>query len=219
MTLHEHHHAGKPDEQAKHLSLHALVLAAGRGSRFGGSKLQAQYRGRPLLAYPLAVVAAARERGLINGGCVVVTADDDASCRLVRTMRLEPVTNTAPERGLSYSLQLGLAALEDAAQPTAALILLGDQPLVRLEVIEAVISAWYAGRGTIVRPRYEASPDVPGHPVLVERSVWPVIRALKGDAGLASGTIGAVGTLIDVTGINPDVDTLTDLQTLEVLQQ
>ena len=219
MTLHEPHHAGKANEQAKHLSLHALVLAAGRGSRFGGRKLQAHYRNQPLLAYPLAVVAAARERGLIDRGHVVVPADDEASSELVRSMKLEPVPNSAPDRGISYSLQLGLAALEDAGGPAAALILLGDQPLVRLEVIEAIISAWYAERGTIIRPRYEASPNVPGHPVLIERSEWPLIRELKGDAGLASGGPRLAETLVDVTGINPDVDTLTDLQALGVLQR
>jgi CTP:molybdopterin cytidylyltransferase MocA len=219
VTLHEPNHAGKPDKHAKHLSLHALVLAAGRGNRFGGRKLQARYRNQPLLAYPLAVVADARERGLIDTGHVVVPAGDEASRELVMSLRLEPVTNTAPERGLSYSLQLGLTALENAGEPAAALILLGDQPLVRLEVLERIISAWHAGGGTIIRPRYEASPKVPGHPVLVERSVWPVIRQLKGDAGLASGGTRQVETLVDVSGMNPDVDTLADLQALELIQQ
>src|SRR5687768_8624922 len=58
VTLHEPHQAGKPNLNANHLSLHALLLAAGRGERFGGSKLQAEYRQRPLLAYPLALIAA-----------------------------------------------------------------------------------------------------------------------------------------------------------------
>ena len=219
MTLHEPHQAGKPKARAKHLSLHALVLAAGRGSRFGGSKLQARYRDQPLLAYPLALVAAARERGLIGGGHIVIPANDEASCGLVRDLKLETVLNSAPERGLSYSLQLGLAALEEADGLEATLILLGDQPLVRLEVVEAIISAWYAGGEAIIRPRYEANPNVPGHPVLVARSVWPLIRELKGDAGFGSVELRTRETLVDVTGHNPDVDTLSDLQALEVLHQ
>ena len=219
MTLHEPHRAGKPKAHAKHLSLHALVLAAGGGSRFGGSKLQARYRSQPLLAYPLALVAAARGRGLIGGGHVVIPAHDDASRRLVGDMRLQHILNSAPERGLSYSLQLGLAALEEAEAPEAALVLLGDQPLVRLEVVEAIISAWHAGGEAIIRPRYEASPDVPGHPVLVARSAWPLIRDLQGDAGFGSTRPRPRETLVDATGHNPDVDTLSDLQALEVIQQ
>jgi molybdenum cofactor cytidylyltransferase len=219
VTLHEPHQAGKPKAHAKHLSLHALVLAAGRGRRFGGSKLQARYRDQPLLAYPLAVVAAARERGLIGAGHVVIPEDDDACLGLVRQLRLQPVLNSATDRGLSYSLQLGLAALEEVGGAEAALIMLGDQPLVRIEVIEAIISAWYAGGEAIIRPRYEATPDVPGHPVLVARSLWPVIRKLQGDAGLGSLVPRPREALVDVTGHNPDVDTLSDLQALDVVQQ
>jgi molybdenum cofactor cytidylyltransferase len=218
VTLHEPHQAGKPEARAKRLSLHALVLAAGRGSRFGGSKLQALYRDQPLLAYPLSLVAAARKRGLLDGGCAVIGVDDDASYRMIRDRKLEPVLNSAPDQGLSYSLQLGLAALEET-DTTAALILLGDQPLVRLGVVEALISAWHAGRGAIVRPRYEASPQVPGHPVLIGRSVWPLTRELTGDAGFAAVGSLVGETLVDVTGHNPDVDTLSDLQALELLQQ
>jgi molybdenum cofactor cytidylyltransferase len=134
-------------------------------------------------------------------------------------MRLEPVLNRAPERGLSYSLQLGLAALEEADGAEAALIVLGDQPLVRLEVVESIISAWHAGGEAIIRPRYEASPDVPGHPVLVARRVWPLIRELQGDAGLGSVGHRLRETLVDVPGHNPDVDRLSDLQALELIQQ
>ena len=219
MTLHEPHQAGKPNADAKRLSLHALLLAAGRGSRFGGSKLQAEYRHRPLLAYPLALIAAAHERDLIDGGHAVIPAGNDASYQLVQDMKIESVLNSAPERGLSYSLQLGLAALEEADEPQAALILLGDQPLVRLEVVEAIISAWYAGGEAIIRPRYEASPNVPGHPVLVARCAWPLIRELKGDAGFGSLGSRLRETIVEVTGHNPDVDTLNDLQALEVLHQ
>jgi CTP:molybdopterin cytidylyltransferase MocA len=217
VTLHEPHQAGKPGAHPKHLSLHALVLAAGLGTRFGGSKLHARYRGQPLLAYPLAVVAAGSEHGLIDGGHVVVRDDDDVSLGLVQAKKLAPVQNTAPDLGLSYSLQIGLDSLQ-RTEAAAALILLGDQPLVRLEVVEALISAWYSSAGPIIRPRYEANPKVPGHPVLVVRSAWPLIRDLKGDAGFGSLGSRLRETLVDVTGDNPDVDTLTDLRSLQALQ-
>lgn len=217
MTLHEPHKAGKSNS-AKHLSIYALLLAAGRGSRFGGSKLEAEYRHRALLTYPLALIAAARERGLIHGGYAVIRADDEDSSRLVRDMKLEPLLNRAPERGLSFSLQIGLHAMATADGPAAALILLGDQPLVRLDVVEALISAWHAGGGTIIRPRYEASPNVPGHPALVARGAWPLIRELRGDAGFGSLGSRLTETIVEVSGHNPDVDTPGDLQALQVHQ-
>lgn len=203
---------------ANHLPLHALLLAAGRGSRFGGGKLQAEYRHRPLLTYPLALIAAARNRGLVDGGYAVIPAHDEAVAGLVRGMKLETVLNSAPERGLSFSLQLGLTAMA-AGGSAAALILLGDQPLVRLNVVEALISAWHAGGGAIIRPRYEASPDVPGHPALLVRSAWPMVQELREDAGFGSFGSRLPETVVEVAGHNPDVDTLDDLRTLEVLHQ
>ena len=163
MTLHEPHQAGKPNEHAKHLSLHALVLAAGRASRFGGSKLQARYRDRPLLAYPLAVVAAARERRLIDAGYVVVTADDEASSQLVRSMRLEPVTNRLRSEGFRIPSSSGSLPWKTRAKPAAALILLGDQPLVRLEVVEAIIvERGMPGEGRSSAPAMKRAPMFPG---------------------------------------------------------
>jgi molybdenum cofactor cytidylyltransferase len=171
-----------------------------------------------LLAYPLSLIAAARERGLIQGGYAVIPGDDGASSGLIREMKLEAILNRAPERGLSFSLRLGLAALAGVGGPAGALILLGDQPLVRLDVVEALISAWHAGGGPIIRPRYEARPDVPGHPVLVARCVWPSILGLRGDAGFGSLGSRVTETIVEVAGHNPDVDTVSDLQALEVLQ-
>jgi hypothetical protein len=42
---------------------------------------------------------------------------------------------------------------------------------------------------------------------------------LQGDAGFGSTRPRPRETLVDATGHNPDVDTLSDLQALEVIQQ
>ena len=196
-----------------------MVLAAGQGHRFGGDKLLAHYRGRPLLSHVLAVVEGARNQGLLIQGHVVVAAGDERTATLVRATGLAVLANDAPELGLSHSLQLGLASLERETKTRAgaALIFLGDQPLVRLEVVKQLVKAWQQGRGTIVRPRYEAQADAPGHPVLLSRTIWAQGRQLEGDAGLRelfdSTSPGVV--MLDVSGGNPDVDTRDDLRALE----
>jgi molybdenum cofactor cytidylyltransferase len=205
------------------LPVRPLVLAAGKGLRFGGGKLLASYRGRPLLSHVLDIVRAACERGILKGGCAIISADDQESRALVEKAGIEPVLNDAPSQGLSRSLQLGLAALErrKPGEPYAgaALVFLADQPLVRLGVIEALVAAWRAGDAGIFRPRYEARPDTPGHPVLLNRSIWHLAHQLDGDhgfAGLANLDSVRVVTL-DVAGDNPDIDTPADLQALEEL--
>jgi molybdenum cofactor cytidylyltransferase len=208
-------------EGAGPLTVGPLVLAAGNGLRFGGGKLLASYRGRPLLSHVLDVVRAARERGILEGGCAVVAAEDHDARALVEKAGLEPVLNDAPSQGLSHSLQLGLAASErrKSGEPYAgaALVFLADQPMVRLSVVEGLVAAWRAGNAGIFRPRYMARPDTPGHPVLLSRSVWHLAHRLEGDHGFAGlAAHGSVGVVtLDVPGDNPDVDTPADLQALE----
>lgn len=200
------------------LRAHALVLAAGQGRRFGGGKLQALHQGRSLLSYVLEVVAGARSRGLIDGGHVVVAANDEAALTLAGAGGLNTVINDAPELGLSHSVQLGMATVDAGTTEAtgAVLVFLGDQPLVRLDVVEALVAAWRQGRGPIVRPRYEARPDTPGHPVLLARSIWPRAQRLVGDGGfslfMAANPQETVA--LDVKGDNPEVDTRADLNAL-----
>ena len=198
--------------------VHALILAAGQGRRFGGGKLHALYQGQPLLSYVLDVVEVARKRGLLDGGHVVLAAGDERALSLARARGLGAVLNDAPELGLSHSVRLGLTALEaPAIDAGAALVLLGDQPLVRADVVEALIAAWRHGTGPIIRPRFEARPNAPGHPVLLARSIWARAGELEGDRGFSVllDSCPPETVLLDVKGDNPDVDTRADLNALE----
>jgi molybdenum cofactor cytidylyltransferase len=200
------------------LRAHALILAAGESRRFGGGKLHALFRGKPLLSYVLDVVGAARLRGLIGGGHVVIGVGNDRAVDLAIGAGLESIINDAPGLGLSHSLQLGLAAVQALnPDPGAALIFLADQPLVRLEVVQELISSWREGSRDIIRPRYAARPKAPGHPALLTRSVWQAARRLQGDKGFASllGSSSFQTVTIDVPGDNPDIDTRADLLGLE----
>ena len=193
----------------------AVVLAAGRARRVGGATLLAPRHGRPLATYAFDAIRRARAADVVADAVAVVASADDAVAGLARDAGARTVVNEAPDRGLSSSLRLGLAALGTNAG--AAIILLADQPLVRQEVLTALVAGWRAGLGVLLRPRYAGAPDEPGHPVLLDRSVWPLADRLEGDSGLgALFPPGAAGVaLIDVAGRNPDVDTPDDLITLE----
>jgi CTP:molybdopterin cytidylyltransferase MocA len=194
----------------------ALVLAAGQSRRFGGTKLLASFRGRPLAAHTFGTIAAARESGLLARATAVVATGEEAVGRLAHDADLETVLNDDPGAGLGRSLRLGLDHLAQT-EACAALILLADQPLVRLAVLEILVGAWQVGNAVVVRPRYEGDPDAPGHPVLLDRSAWWLRHRLLGDAGLSSllGMIETPPELVMVAGRNPDVDTPADLKALE----
>lgn len=199
-------------------AIYALVLAAGRGRRFGGDKLLAPFRGATIIGHVTATLAQAMSGGLLTGGVAVVPVRARALLWPLDTAGLEVVENPDAGTGLASSLRIGLAALAHPDRhpaPTAALVVLADQPLLRLSVIEALVSAWRLAPGTL-RPRYAEQPGEPGHPVLLDRADWPLAEGLRGDQGLGALLAGHAGVrLVEVPGANPDVDTAEDLRLLE----
>lgn len=169
-----------------------------------------------MLAHVCSTVALAREAGLLGPAWAVTAAGDEAAASVVRWAGIAVVPNDQPEEGLSWSIRLGLSTVAGSAESEgtgAVLLLLGDQPLVRMETMRRLIEAWRSGLGPVVRPRYLDTPDRPGHPILLDRSVWPLAERITGDTGLAGVLPPPV--LVDVSGANPDVDTRADLQSLK----
>jgi molybdenum cofactor cytidylyltransferase len=184
-----------------------LILAAGASTRFGGDKLAAPLRGRPILQH---VLDAAAEAGLRP--VVLVTARQRTDVQLHGA---RPVVNPYPARGLSSSLALGLAALAEEDSVERAVVLLGDQPLVSVQAIRQLVAVPADAQRPLVVPRYEDGQ--PGNPVRLDRSAWPMAAALQGDRGM-SQLFAARADLVrhvDVAGFNPDVDTPADLAALE----
>jgi CTP:molybdopterin cytidylyltransferase MocA len=195
-----------------------LVLAAGSGTRFGGGKVRAPLEGRPLVGH---VLAAAREAGLARIVLVLGRDAVDVRAALVAADRgaLEGMlvaVNGAPERGLASSLRLGLAAATAAPVPSGVLVLLGDQPRVRPEVIASVLAAAVdAPPGTRgVAPVY--ADDAAPNPVLLLPPAWALAARLEGDRGVGPflASRPELVVRVPVAGTNPDVDTPQDLADL-----
>ena len=190
----------------------AVILAAGAGTRFGGGKLVATIGGRPVLGL---VVDAARAAGLEP---IIVVVPPDASLDAVDLGAVRRVVNPNPAEGLSSSVRLGLRALELVASVEAAVILPGDQPHVRPDVIRALLAeADRNPEASFVVPRYAV--DTAPNPILARRSIWRLADELAGDRGF--GPILAAHPelirFVDVDGANPDVDTPADL--VAILEQ
>ena len=185
----------------------AVVLAAGAGSRFGGGKLLAALEGKPVLQHVLDRLA---EVGVTD--VVVVLGDDADAIEVAIDWRRERrVRNDDPGRGLSSSLRFGIEAL-DASVP-GALIVLGDQPLVSVAAIRAVLDAAPDPSRPFVVPVYPG--DGGRNPVLVERAAFPLVDETTGDRGLGP-LIETHPELVrevpvDVPSGNPDIDTRADL--------
>jgi len=198
--------------------LFALILAAGESRRFGGDKLLAELNGKPVMVHVLAWVREALSRRLLAGGLAVIPAKNPARERLLLESGLEYLFNARPELGVAESLRLGLGALAGRhPEAMGALILQGDQPRLRHDVLESLLKEWRNGSHPVVRPRYADEPATPGHPVLLDRSIWPRVDELSGDAGFAPLLLAypELVKTVDVPGTNPDINTPSDLANLE----
>ena len=187
----------------------AVVLAAGAGSRFGGGKLLADLGGKPILGH---VVDAARAAGLEPIVVVVPPTDelDDLDLGAVRR-----VTNETPQEGLSSSVRIGLRELQDDEKVAAAVILPGDQPRVRPDVIRGLVdAATVSAVPLLIAPLYDS--DGAPNPILARRAAWRLADELVGERGFGPLLTGRPDLVqrIPVAGSNPDVDTRADLERL-----
>ena len=193
-----------------------LILAAGAATRFGSPKIAARLGDRPLLDHVIGAAKAARLAPVV----VVLGNDAGPAGADLDLTGVRVVRNPRPADGLSSSLRLGLAALAGAATEVepdleAVLVLLADQPLVRPEVIDALLAAEVPPDRVIVVPRYAGGGGP--NPALLLRPAWPLADELTGDRGMGP-LIAARPELVAevaVEGDNADVDTPADLALME----
>ena len=185
------------------LPVGGVVLAAGRSSRMPGSqKLLLDIDGVPMVRR---VLEAASE-----GGChqtVVVYAEDDVKRAI--NGRSELVFNAKAQTGMASSIQVGLRAMRPEIE--AAMVVLGDQPLVGSRTVATLLRAW---RREGSRPAVAVSQDDDGWapPVILSRELWSDLLALTGDAG-ARQVLHGRPELLDIVpapGQPDDVDTPED---------
>ena len=186
----------------------ALVLAAGRSSRFGESKMLATLEGKALIRH---AVENALEH--VENVCVVLGREAQSVKAALEDLPLEFIENPSFASGMSSSIKAGIQALE----PThfeAALILLGDQPRVPHAVFRTLLEEYRRSSATIVVPIFQG---VRGHPALFAREIWPELLVLEGDSGgksvIERDTARVQRVQFDFP-VPEDVDTREDLKKL-----
>ena len=139
------------DLDAPYGKLGCVIMASGLGTRFGGNKLMAPFRGEPLICRALSATEDIFHRR------VVVTRHEDVAA-LCRGRGMETVLHDLPHR--SDTVRLGLEAV---GAVDGCLFCPGDQPLLRKETVEALVNAWRKEPDFMWRPAFE---DQPGAPIL-----------------------------------------------------
>jgi molybdenum cofactor cytidylyltransferase len=155
----------------------AIVLAAGRSRRMAphNKLLIADKAGKPMIARVVDNVLSSKARPVL-----VVTghqADQVEHALAGRPVQYVPAADYAA--GLSASLRAGIAAVP--SECAAAIVCLGDMPLVTGRMIDRLMQMYDPDEGRlIVMPTFRGKQ---GNPMLWDRRFFPEILAITGDSG------------------------------------
>jgi molybdenum cofactor cytidylyltransferase len=187
--------------------LWTVVLAAGRASRFGRSKLLVRAGSRSLLALALDNAAA------VTGTRCIVVLGCQAS-RLATGIGGRPVSVVVNRRwreGMASSLAAGISALPGSAR--AMLVMLADQYALDPAELRVLARVWSH------RPAWPAAASLGGlaaAPAIIPRPLFGSVAGLRGQQGareLLRRRAGEV-TLVEVPSSRPDLNERSGLAAL-----
>ena len=188
-----------------------LVLAAGSSTRLGRPKQLLAYRGGTLLGATLEVA----RRAPLDQVVVALGGPVDEIRWAVDLRDLDVVEVASSAGGCSASIVAALGAVDPGAE--GVVLLLGDQPGVRPEVVGTLISA--ARGAAFGAVRYQ---DGRGHPLWIGREAFGELGALHGDKAVWKLLDEAGRSVVEVdeaTPVPPDVDTWEDYEALVALDR
>jgi molybdenum cofactor cytidylyltransferase len=180
-----------------------IVLAAGKGSRFGGvsHKLTQPFGASTVLGTTLATALASELP------VVVVTTEALAAeaAHAVASRDVVVVSDFEAARGMGHSIAAGVAARADAR---GWLVLPGDMPRVSVDTLRAVAAALDDHPVA-----YAQHLGRRGHPVGFSAELFSELLSLTGDEGARRllARYPAFGVEVDDPGVLMDIDTVADL--------
>lgn len=148
-----------------------VVLASGYSRRYGANKLAVSIDGRSLIQRALEAIPAEQ-----LAKTVVVTQYKEVAA-YAKLFNFAVILNEHPEQGISQSLRLGLAALDDCQ---GVLFTVADQPFLRRESVSALLDLWSSQPEKIAAM---SSGGRRGNPCLFPARLFPELMALEGDRG------------------------------------
>ena len=145
-----------------------VLLAAGQGKRFGGDKLTASFRGRPLWQW----AAETAEYFNFSERLLVIDPKNPIGSRPTWTL----VENPQAEQGMGTSIAAGVRALTLSDR---VVVMLADMPLVSHTHVGRLIASQ-----NVAFTQYHGGRA--GCPAIFPRWVFPKLTHLAGDAGARS---------------------------------
>ena len=149
-----------------------VIMASGLGKRFGSNKLMADFGGSPMFLKALEA-----SKNLFEYRVVVTRHKEIA--KLCKEQNVPVVLHDLPHR--SDTIRLGLEALGDL---DACMFLPADQPLLRPETVNLLVTQWETDQENILRPFHN---ETPGSPVIFPS--WAFTELLNLPEGKGGGWV------------------------------
>lgn len=151
-----------------------IILAAGEAKRMGEPKQLLDWQGEPLIRWIVKCVSKANF-DLLK---VVIGAYQKQIESVLIDLNVELVVNSDYPSGQSSSVRKGLENCPSEVQGAA--FILGDQPLIRVETFNNLISIFHKETPGILIPTFQQKS---GNPVFFHRRFFPALSGVAGDIG------------------------------------
>ena len=148
----------------------AVLLGAGKSTRFGSDKRKSLVDGTPLLSKTTSLYSEEFSRVV-----VVIRPDDNVSALIAD--HCEVVVAHDTDQGMSRSLAAGIHAIGEASWAVVGLV---DMPSISISTLKLIKIRIEQGDFGIVRPFYQ---NQPGNPIAFSSSYFIELTNLSGDQG------------------------------------
>jgi molybdenum cofactor cytidylyltransferase len=184
------------------LEIWGIILAAGESTRMKVQKLLLPFDGTTMIERVIENVTESE----VDHTLVVLGSDNKEISEVIGHLPVTICYNDNYKQGMFSSVKCGIKSLPQTCD--AALVFLGDQPMIPLEAVNSVIRAYLNSSKGIVIPTFEKKR---GHPLLIDSKYFGEIHKLEDQAGLKALAIKFSEDVLevetDMPGILKDIDT------------
>ncbi|MCQ2470051.1 MAG: NTP transferase domain-containing protein [Ruminococcus sp.] len=145
-----------------------VIMASGEGKRFGGNKLIADFKGKPLITH----ILKASEN--IFAKRVVVTRHESVA-RICRENSVEVIVHDQPYR--SDTIRIGIQFMSDT---DSCVFCPADQPLLSAETLQSLAVSAASQKAYCIRPKYD---ETAGAPVAFPEKLYNELMTLPQGKG------------------------------------
>jgi len=181
-----------------------IILAAGSSKRMGKQKLLLPFKDSTILEEVVKTVINCSALGEI-----IVVYQSEEVLNTIKKYDVKTIYNPIAEKGQSTSLVAGMKSCNTKTK--AYMFIMGDQPFINIDTMDAIIETWNKNPNSIIVPRYNGKN---GMPTIFSSNFKQELMNVTGDKGGRDIIKANPDTIMYVdfcdTMAGFDIDTLED---------